>query len=467
MKSPRSVFLVPVVGALALAAVAGCASNGSTGGSATTPPAAAGPTTPAPVTITVSIDAGLKDDAVKAIDDRIGQFEAKYPNITVKKQEFTWDATTFTTQLAGGTLPDVFPVPFTDGRGLIQQKQIADISSLVTAYPWAAELNPKVAANGQSADGKLWAVPIAAYGQGLHYNRTLFAQAGLDPDKPPTTWAEVEADAKAISEKTGAAGYAMMTKSNTGGWILTSTVYAMGGRLVEKGTDGKPVVTVNSDATKKALQYLQNLRWNDNAMGSNFLYDWPGIHQDFGAGKIGMFISGGGDYGNLITQNGLKPADYGVTVVPLDGSAAGTLGGGTLAVVNAKATAAQQDASVKWIDFYYIAKLTDQTQAVTDAKTTAAQNLPVGAPQLPVFDKATYDQQQSWIKDYVNVPLNQFAPYTSKIFDQPLLPEPAVSTQDVYAALDPVVQAVLTQKDANIDKLLSDAQAQIESIVTK
>jgi multiple sugar transport system substrate-binding protein len=463
MKSPRSVALLPVVGALALGAVAGCSGSGSTGPETT---AAAGGSAATPVTITVSMDAGLKDDAIRAIDDRISQFEEKYPNITVTKQEFTWDATTFTAQLAGGTLPDVFTVPFTDGRGLVEQKQVADISQLVATYPWAAQLNPKVAEVGQATDGGQWAVPIAAYGQGLHYNRALFAQAGLDPDKPPTTWDEVRADAKTIAEETGQAGYAMMTQSNTGGWILASTVYAMGGRLVELDSDGEPVVTVDSDATKNALQYLQTLRWTDNAMGANFLYDWASIHQDFGAGKIGMFISGGGDYGNLITQNGLNPEDYGVTVVPLDGSDAGTLGGGTLAVVNAKATPEEQDAAVKWIDFYYIAKLTDQDQAVVDAQTTAAQNLPVGAPQLPVFDQATYDEQQGWIRDYANVPLNQFAPYTSQIFDQPLLPEPAVATQDVYAALDPVVQAVLTQKDADIDQLLSDAQAQVESIVS-
>jgi multiple sugar transport system substrate-binding protein len=459
MKSFRALFALPVVGALAVGALAAC-SPGATAEGGSSDAASNGP-----VTIKVSIDAGLKDDAIKAINDRITQFEAKYPNITVKTQEFTWDATTFTAQLAGGTLPDVFPIPFTDGRGLIAQQQIADISKLVAAYPWATQLNPKVAAEGQADDGSLWAVPIAAYGQGLHYNRTLFKKAGLDPDKPPTTWDEVRTDAKAIADKTGAAGYAMMTKSNTGGWILTSTDYALGGRIVEKQGGGSPVVTVDSDATKKTLEMLQQMRWTDNSMGSNFLYDWASIHQDFGAGKIGMFISGGGDYGNLITQNGLNPADYGVTVLPLDGPDAGTLGGGTLAAVNAKASKAQQDAAVKWIDFYYISKLTDQTQAVQDAKTTASQNLPVGAPQLPVFDKATYDEQQGWIKQYINVPLEQFAPYTSQIFEQPLLPEPAVATQDVYAALDPVVQAVLTQKNADIDTLLKAAQAQVESVV--
>ena len=75
-------------------------------------------------------------------------------------------------------------------------------------------------------------MPTAAYAQALHYNRKLFAEAGLDPNKPPTTWAQLEADAKQIAQKTGKAGYAEMGKDdNTAGWILTTLVYALGGRM--------------------------------------------------------------------------------------------------------------------------------------------------------------------------------------------------------------------------------------------
>ena len=34
--------------------------------------------------------------------------------------------------------------------------------------------------------------------------------------------------------------------------------------------------------------------------------------------------------------------------------------------------------------------------------------------------------------------------------------EPAIATQEVYTSLDPVVQAVLTDKNANIDQLLTE-----------
>src|SRR4029077_13231121 len=111
------------------------------------------------------------------------------------------------------------------------------------------------------------AIPIAAYGMSLTYNRTLFKAAGLDPDKPPTTWDEVRADAKVIAAKTGQAGFAEMATQNTGGWQLTTMTYALGGRMESVASDGKVTATVNNSATKAALAYLHSLRFDDNSMG--------------------------------------------------------------------------------------------------------------------------------------------------------------------------------------------------------
>ncbi|GGD89368.1 ABC transporter substrate-binding protein [Microbacterium murale] len=432
------------------ALLAGCA--GSTGDDA----AADGP-----VTIQVAIDAGLEPEARETFDARVAEFEEVNSDITVEAQEYTWTGTTFAAELAGGTLPDVFPIPFTDGRGLIERKQIADISGLVAELPYADKFNPNVAQAGQDADGNMWAVPIAAYGQGLHYNRTLFEEAGLDPDKPPTTWDEVREYAKQITDATGEAGYATMTSANTGGWILATTVNAFGGRTEN---DDSTAPTIDSDAVVEALEYLQELRWDDNSMGANFLYDWGTINQDFAAGRIGMYISGGGNYPNLVTQNALNPDDYGLTVLPLQGDDPGVLGGGTLAAVNPKATAAEQAASVKWIDFYYMGKITNEEAATASAKLSASLDQPVGAPELPVFDQELFDQNREWISEFINVPVEQMNPYTDQIGEQQILPEPRISTQEVYALLDTVVQAVLTDQNADIKALLADAQTQAEGI---
>jgi multiple sugar transport system substrate-binding protein len=419
------------------------------------------------VIVEVAMDAGLEQNAIDAFNERVSQFEEANADIDIRPQEYTWTAATFTSQLAGGTVPDVFTVPFTDGRGLIEREQIADVSDLVAGLPYAKSFNPNVAKAGQSADGKQWAVPIAAYGQALHYNRTLFTQAGLDPDNPPSTWDEIRTAAKQIADRTGQAGYAQMTTDNTGGWILTTVDYAHGGRL-ETLKNGKATATINTPQMTEALKWLHTLRWTDNSMGANFLYDWAGINQDFAAGRIGMYVSGGGNYGNLVTQNALKPQDYGVTVLPLtDTRTAGVLGGGTLAVVSPKTGSKTRAAAVKWIDFFYMGKLTDKDAAVLNAKTQAESKQPVGNPDLPVLDRATYDEQQKWIADYVNVPVKQLAPYTGEMFDQPLIPEPAKSTQDIYKLLDAVVQTVLTDRNADIPSLLSDAESQAQALLDR
>lgn len=418
------------------------------------------------VTLHVAIDEGLEEEAVKAFETRAAEFTEENPNITVEAQEYTWTGTTFAADLAGGTLPTVFTVPFTDGRGLIERKQIADISALVERLPYSDKFADTVAEAGQAADGTQWAVPVAAYGQGIHYNRKLFAEAGLDPDAPPTTWQEVREAADTIAEETGQTGFGMMTSSNTGGWVLTSIVYAMGGRA--EVVDGDQVTaTIDTPAYRETLDYLRAMRWEDDSMGDEFLHDWATSHADFGAGKIGMLISGGGDYGNLTTQNAMNPDDYGVTVLPLEGQDAAALGGGTLAAVDAKASPAEQAAAVRWIDFYYMGKLITPEGAVADAEASAAQGQPVGAPILPVFDKETYDESQEWIADLVNVPLEQFAPYSDRIYDQPLAAEPPVATQDLYATLDPVVQAVLTDRDADVDTLLADAERQVQTLIDR
>jgi len=309
----RSGAAVIAAAAVAVGSLSACGSD---------KPAADGKTS-----ITVAIDAGLEKPAKDAFDGQVKAFQEKYPDITVNSREYTWTATTFSAELAGGTLPDVFTVPFTDGKSLIQQKQIADISARVDALPYAKKFNPSVVTNGQSADGKILAVPVEAYGQALHYNRSLFRQAGLDPDKPPASWDEVRADAKQIADKTGKAGYASMTQSNTGGWILTTLAYALGGRAQSVAGD-KVTASVNTPPYQKALTLMKNMRWQDNSMGANFLYDWNGINQAFASGQIGMYVSGGGNYRSLVSQNAMNPKDYGETVLPLEGQDAGALGVG-------------------------------------------------------------------------------------------------------------------------------------------
>lgn len=473
MRSTRKSAVLALSSVVALVTAAGCGTsatptNSSAPADGKSGSAAPGDTSGQKVTLpVVSLLPGSEKAAFKAFDDQVAIFEKANPNIDVQPKEYEWKATTFAAQLAGGTLPTVFEVPFTDTRSLIANKQIADISTQVKALPYASTFNPNVLAAGSDANGAIYALPKGAYGNGLQYNRDLFTKAGLDPNKPPTTWEEVRADAKAISEKTGKAGFAIMGKSNTGGWNLTTLTYALGGR-VESVQGDKATATVDNPATKQVLDMLKAMRWDDKSMGSNFLLDWGSMNQEFAAGKVGMYISGSDVYTALKQTNKIKPELYGLTAIPTTNAPdAGVLSGGTEVVVKANATEAEKAAAVKWIDFYYVSKLTTEEAATRDAKTQAASGQPVGTPQLPLFDQASLDKYNGWIKPYIDVPLPQMTGFTSALFNQKPAAEPPVKTQEIYGLLDSVVQKVMTDKNADTAAVLSKANADAQKILDK
>jgi multiple sugar transport system substrate-binding protein len=412
-------------------------------------------------TVTISVASlipGSTKEAHAQFDAQVAAFEKKYTTIKIKQKEYQWLGSTFAQQLAAKQVPQVFTVPFTDARTLGDNKQLADITALAKKLPYFKKFNPAVLAEGTTASGKIVGLPTAAYAQALHYNRKLFQQAGLDPNKPPTTWAQVRQYAKQIAEKTGAAGYAEMGQNdNTAGWIITTVTYSLGGRM-EEGSGTKATATLNNPYTVQALNLLRQMRWTDNSMGSTFDYSWGTINQAFAAGKIGMFINGSDIYTFLVQAAKVDPEIYGLAPLPVaNNKTAGVMGGGTLAVVRPDVKGAQLDAAIKWIDFYYLQKLVNKSQAIRDAKILVANKQPVGVPTFPIFNKKQYDLANTWVKSYFNVPREQMAPFLNGIFKQRLYPEPPASTQSVYHSLDPVVQAVFADKNTDIVDLLDQA----------
>ena len=454
MKSPRKAAAVLAVTAVAgVGLLTGCSASNDSGSSNGT------------VAITIaSLVPGSSDDAFKAFNARVKAFEKANPNIIVKPVEYQWTGPTFSAQLAAGTLPTEFNVPFTDSQSLANAGQLADITSDVKKLPYADKFNKSLLQVAENEKGDIFGIPYGPYAYGLSYNRALFTKAGLDPNKPPTTWDEVRTDAKTISDKLGIAGFMVFTSGNTGGWGLTEQTYSRGGRM-EVTTDGKTKVTADNDQTVAALKFLQTMRWTDNSLGSNFNLDWSGMNQYFGSGQTAMYPSGSDVLTSLVQSDGVVPADYGLGLIPTEGANSGVLSGGNVAVVAANASTAEKAAAVKWIDFYYMQKLLDKSSAVADAKALIANKQPVGVPQLPIFDKAQLDTSLGWIDSYINVPKANVAPFQDGIFSQKIIAEPNKHTQELYAALDSVVQAVLTDKNADIDALLKGVNTQIQALI--
>lgn len=141
-------------------------------------------------------------DAAKAA------FEKAHPGATLNfvGQPDAEYYTLLGTALASKTGPDVIWA-----NGGAQAKNL--IGGLLPLNDKLPDLISKVV--GQSAftvDGKLYFIPTTLQGHVVYYNKKLYKDAGLDPDKPPTTWAEVNKMCEAIKAKGEAACFMMANK---------------------------------------------------------------------------------------------------------------------------------------------------------------------------------------------------------------------------------------------------------------
>ncbi|MFJ9683249.1 ABC transporter substrate-binding protein [Streptomyces sp. NPDC101194] len=421
------------------------------------------------VTITVSgRPPATSAAALKIFDARVAEFEKANPEIRIKTNEYQYDQQSFRTKVGGGSLETVVRVPLTEMSSLIKRKQIADLTADFKGLKHSEDFNQVVLGAAKGLDGKIYGIPTEEYALGLVYNRDLFEKAGLDPDKPPATWPEVRAAAKAISEKTDATGYAQMTKENAGGWMLTAMAYSFGDSMQEE-SGGKWANTFDRSGSgaEKSLNTLKEMRWTDQSMGRNQLRNISDMEKDFSAGKIGMTIAGPSIINHYVLQYKGDPETIGLSAMPTDGSSKRTLAGGAVAVVSPRATPQQREAAAKFIDFYYLAPKYDVALGEKGAASMKKDGAVVGAPTVPFYTPAVAAPVQAAIDKLANVPVAHFAPYTEALDEYELAIEPPVEAQNVYKALDSAVQAVLTRRDADPAEQLKKAASQVTSQVER
>lgn len=420
------------------------------------------------VTLTVGdMPTSANEEARTLFLDQVEGFEKANPDITIEASETVYDPNTFQALLAGGTLPDVMNVSSTEGHTIGGTGQVADLTDLLADTGLDKELNETVLAMGEDADGRIFALPTDGTVMGLAYNRDLFEAAGLDPDEPPTTWEELRADAKKIKDATGVDGFAHYGSNNQGGWQFETELYSFGGRLVNE--DNTEASLTETDAAADLLQLISDMRHEDGSIGTNTVYSFDDAAKDFAAGKFAMMvIFSQAAWGGLVVTNGFPAESLGMGGVPQNGDEPlGTASGAGMTVISAKATDAEQKAAMKWIQWRYLNKYTDEILAVADAEATAAAGNPVGLPTLPLLSEDKQAEYESWIAPYVNVPQENFAPLLATASTIPLISGPVKNTQAIYGRLDTVIQAVLSDPNADIPTLLEEAEPDIDRLLTR
>lgn len=399
-----------------------------------------------------------------AFQQQVADFEKQNPDIRVKPSDAAWDAQTFATRLASGQAETVILVPFTEPPNLIAKGYVAPIGDAASRLPHFGELDKRGLAPLTSG-GKLYGLPYAMYALGLSYRRDLFTRAGLDPSNPPTTWDEVRSAAKQIADRTGIPGYAEMTTDNTGGWHITAATYTFGGRIEQKQGD-KYVAAFDDTPLRTYLNLLQQMRFKDDSMGTNQLRNWDDVHRDFAAGKVAMFVDAPDGYNVYTAKYHGSPDGIGMAPMPQGGGNA-TLMGGTVMMVNAKASSAQIDAAVKWMDYYGLRPAYDPTLAASNAQSAAADKAPVGLPSAPIFTQAIQDAVNAAVKPYVTIPQANFAPYVAGVAKLDFVPEPPVAAQDVYKQLDNLMQQVLTANGTDVAKAITSNATAVNALLSR
>lgn len=141
------------------------------------------------------------------------------------------DMTKFRTDIQAGNQVDVVQMTFGQLDSARTALGFQAYEDIFPSDELAAHLSG-ISENAQALakiDGKMYGLAFTFSTPILYINGSLFREAGLDPENPPTTWAEMLDYAKTIKEATGKNGLAF---SPTNGWVTEGIVYTAGSDML-------------------------------------------------------------------------------------------------------------------------------------------------------------------------------------------------------------------------------------------
>ncbi|GAA1287180.1 ABC transporter substrate-binding protein [Saccharothrix xinjiangensis] len=187
--------------ALGLALASGC-------GSATSPGSSGGSGDGLVVWDWKSGDAS----AAAYLDRAKADFAKSHPGVDVEfvAQPFDQYYTLLGAAIQAGRGPDVM---LFNGGGQLRDR----VDALVPLDEYVTRDRQRLAGwDAFTRDGKTYASPVTLQGHPLYYNKALYEQAGLDPERPAGTWDDFVEDCGAITGKTGAKCFGVGNKEGIG-----------------------------------------------------------------------------------------------------------------------------------------------------------------------------------------------------------------------------------------------------------
>jgi multiple sugar transport system substrate-binding protein len=266
---------------------------------------------------TIQIWEGYTQVEAKAFAHLVSEYEATHPGQKVNTLYVNSDNTLqkVLTAVRGGSPPDIAYLFGSWAPNVAQIPQVVDLTRVVQRPGvnwgdfWVGE---RAVA---TVKGKVIGVPALVDNLAVVYNKTLFANAGLQPPGPGWTWQQFQADAKKLTNPAiRQYGTAYVTPgSEDTVWHWEALLWEAGGQLLS--ADGKKAA-FDSPAGLASLNTLRAMSVTDKSM---YLDPTDSAYANlFNSGKIGMLVTGPWDL------SGFPNVHYGVQVMP---SYPGTSGG--------------------------------------------------------------------------------------------------------------------------------------------
>ncbi|MBU0493682.1 MAG: ABC transporter substrate-binding protein [Chloroflexi bacterium] len=253
-------------------------------------------------------------------------------------------------------VPAVVQVYDIGTRLLIDLKVATPVQDFVDREKFdISDIEPNVV-NYYSVDGKLYSMPFNTSNPVLYYNKTLFKEAGLDPEKAPRTWAEVAEYSRKLTKK-DASGKVTQYGSAFAfyGWFVEQFIAVQGGYYVNNENGRQDRAT---EAAFNGPEGVALLEWwkgmIDEGICANLGRSTADTKKAFDSGVAAMTLDSTAGLRDRIDAAEGK-FEVGVGFLPradeADYGKAGTIiGGACLWILNLRPTE-EQEAAWKFVKF--------------------------------------------------------------------------------------------------------------------
>ena len=245
-------------------------------------------------------------------------FEKENPSIKVKPiYAGTYQETIVKALTAhkSGNPPTTSVLLSTDMFTLIDEDAIVPIDDFVKTdddKTWLKSFFPAFMLNSQTG-GKTWGAPFQRSTVVLYWNKDLFKEAGLDPDKAPATWAEQVAFAQKLTKADGSGGASQwgiqVPSSGFPYWLFQGFTTQAGAMLMNE--DGNRTFYDKPEVVE-ALTYWVDLS-RKHKVHPPGIVEWGTTPKDFFEKKTAMMWT---TTGNLTNVRNNAKFPFGVAMLP-------------------------------------------------------------------------------------------------------------------------------------------------------